>query len=973
MERSNEYNLRMSRRSRGRRRNHEPNMSVKSGTYQIHLSIPRSMLPGNISIKAANSRQRPMSPFERRPLSPHVQQPRSPIEHAQRPTSPFENQSASPSPRALPTKSSMFAVSLPMENLTPRSGQNGQGITIIPDPGELFSSPREIQNGHVLTPRSNTNGNTSFKVPPPLDLSAIVLPKSPNGVVKKQYEARSPTISQNFYRVGSRSAKDTVNRSKSFTARHFIKKSERNSSNTLPRSTSNYNFTSNGTFPRSMSPPLSSPVSSPRTPVNESPRPKSHYATVTPGGVLDDSVTSRSVLDTSVTSQSSFRGNMYETYRDLCRQNDMLFKDPDFPAMDESLFRQGKSPVGQIQWKRPGQLCKKPRFISNDVMDCKIRSGKLGSNWLIGCFTCLTGAPSLLKYCIPEGQEFGDKYAGIFRFRFWRFGQWTEIVIDDRLPTLNGELLYSRSNDPAEFWPSLFEKAYAKLQGCYEVFLGGVLGWSLQDITGGVTMATNIQDDPKFVQKVVDIGLSRASLIGASIQGTTNGKAKTIPTGLVAGHVYNVTGYAELPAISETKVLIRLRDCSGMSNWQGAWSEGSKHWGQLTYDVRAQVRKRKMEDGEFWMSFGDFIQIFTLLESCFLTPESWKLEPKIQYRKAWRSTQAVRQWRIGFNAGGPHTSPLVFSNCQFLMELEKPSCVMLSVLQKYRSSVNRVLLPVGCLVYNVARSFDTRLGYSEFNQLKLMFSTGLHQKRENTGLYILPAGYYLVLPVTGSQEMEGKFLLRIFTEGDSSIRELDEPDNVIPYQYDRKLDTTSLFSFRRKFLYAINQDDEVDAKGLQGILEYKQSELRNLWCCSSGNEDGFTFKPLRLSLETCKSAVAIADRDLNGRLNYDEFNHLLHLLMHWQEIYHKMVNGNGDMETYSLRNALKMAGFTVSNKTLEALVIRFANKGTITLESYVNALVKLSVAHQRRENLPKETSKDQSAFLQELLRTAIYS
>lgn len=40
-------------------------------------------------------------------------------------------------------------------------------------------------------------------------------------------------------------------------------------------------------------------------------------------------------------------------------------------------------------------------------------------------------------------------------------------------------------------------------------------------------------------------------------------------------------------------------------------------------------------------------------------------------------------------------------------------------------------------------------------------------------------------------------------------------------------------------------------------------------------------------------------------------------------------------------------GFTVSNKTLEALVIRFANKGAITLEAYVNALVKLSVAHRK--------------------------
>ena len=36
---------------------------------------------------------------------------------------------------------------------------------------------------------------------------------------------------------------------------------------------------------------------------------------------------------------------------------------------------------------------------------------------------------------IPDNKAdaFNEDYAGIFRFRFWRFGQWTEVVVDDRL------------------------------------------------------------------------------------------------------------------------------------------------------------------------------------------------------------------------------------------------------------------------------------------------------------------------------------------------------------------------------------------------------------------------------------------------------------------------------------------------------------------------------------------------------------
>lgn len=39
---------------------------------------------------------------------------------------------------------------------------------------------------------------------------------------------------------------------------------------------------------------------------------------------------------------------------DFFFSSDMLFKDVDFPATEESLVRHGKSPTGQIQWKRPG-------------------------------------------------------------------------------------------------------------------------------------------------------------------------------------------------------------------------------------------------------------------------------------------------------------------------------------------------------------------------------------------------------------------------------------------------------------------------------------------------------------------------------------------------------------------------------------------------------------------------------------------
>ncbi|XP_013770525.1 calpain-5-like [Pundamilia nyererei] len=163
-----------------------------------------------------------------------------------------------------------------------------------------------------------------------------------------------------------------------------------------------------------------------------------------------------------------FQGQSFHKLRRACLRRGALFKDPLFPATDQSLFYKRQPPPG-LTWKRPREICKDPRLFVDGISTRDLHQGSLGNCWMVAAISCLASEPSLWKKVIPDhlNQEWNPKrpdlYAGIFHFRFWRLGRWMDVVVDDRLPVSeDGVLLFCRSATPREFWSALLEKAYAK-------------------------------------------------------------------------------------------------------------------------------------------------------------------------------------------------------------------------------------------------------------------------------------------------------------------------------------------------------------------------------------------------------------------------------------------------------------------------------------------------------------------------------
>ncbi|XP_068107214.1 calpain-6 isoform X2 [Hyperolius riggenbachi] len=496
-----------------------------------------------------------------------------------------------------------------------------------------------------------------------------------------------------------------------------------------------------------------------------------------------------------------FRQNFLEL-KEECVKAGRLFEDPEFPACNESLFY-SKDPSHGTEWKRPGELCDDPYLFVDGISHHDLHQGKLGNCWFVAACSCLSLHKSLWRKVIPkwEEQEWDPKrphkYTGIFLFRFWCLGDWVDVVIDDRLPSADGSLLYCHSQVKNEFWCALLEKAYAKLSGSYEALDGGNTADAIVDFTGAVAEGIDLTDDKYRGNIAAQTNLfeellkvhRRGGLICCHLKASsTSDREGVTALGLVKRHAYSVTNIRRV-ALGEktlcfgkiTKLfLVRMRNPWGMREWRGAWSDESEEWKQVSKSEKAKLGLITQNDGEFWMTFEDWCQNFTNVDVCRVINTS-----HFSQHKTWEKGESLGQWTKNDNpllnrSGGCFNNiSTFFQNPQYIFEVSKEKDeVLVSLHQaapRRRRSGRRDNFIIGFEILKVEQNRECRIHKMQ-GQEKV--TTSVYAMVRSIFLRkVLDKGRYVIIPTTFHPDISCGFSLRIFTDVPSHFRELllDKP------------------------------------------------------------------------------------------------------------------------------------------------------------------------------------------------------
>ncbi|XP_070699002.1 calpain-1 catalytic subunit-like [Pempheris klunzingeri] len=670
-----------------------------------------------------------------------------------------------------------------------------------------------------------------------------------------------------------------------------------------------------------------------------------------PPGVCMNIINARNKQDGHGTAANpeKFLNQDFQQLKQYCLIRRVRYIDEMFPPDRNSIGDEILSPsdLARVVWLRPGKLVPNPSLTVDGVSRFDFGQGLVGNCWFLASIGALTFQNDILEKVVPLDQTFDEDYCGLFHFKFWRFGRWVDVVIDDKLPTINGRLIFVHSKDPTEFWPALLEKAYAKVCGSYSDMNAGTPSEALVDFTGGVHICINLSDPPPNLWELMCRAGRSKSLMGCGTpQGETSDNT-VLPNGLVQGHAYTVTGVKQLTSKEKLVQLVRLWNPWGQGEWKGPWSDRSPLWQTVSPQDR-ETCLSVVDDGEFWMTLEDFCKFYSDLDICCLCPDFLDGSSSCH----WKTSFYEGRWVAGTTAGGCMNSLESFwTNPQYRVKIDKlfNGCsatlgeknMLVSLMQKPDKRNRRLVqnLHIGFSIFEVTKEYEAHQGKfpaSFFSRNKPVAQTKTYMNaREVMEFTMLEPGEYLIVPSTFSPNETASFILTILSKAETHVNETSRGHSHNHMEVEEPEENgKDLENKRILFRQYSDKYEEVDAEQLQTLLNEKilSGDLKS---------GGF-------SIDACRSMVALMDTSITGKLNGEEFVRLWKKVVTYKEIFFRTdVSQTGTLSLSELRNAIMATGKRISDDMLNLMALRYgSSSGHLSLESFISLIIRFDCMYQ---------------------------
>lgn len=304
-------------------------------------------------------------------------------------------------------------------------------------------------------------------------------------------------------------------------------------------------------------------------------------------------------------------------------------------------------------------------IFKDGVANTDVHQQELGDCYYISALAVLNYEDVRDKFIFESEAEFMQ--CGAFCIKFYNNGKEDIVIIDDYFAFREGDDSHYNmciSDNYAELWPTIMEKAYAKKYGSFDNIEGGWVQFALADLTGGLPEKYG-REEPELqnLQKYWDIILEAFTdgyYLGCGTPSHQDGHDASSDMGLAQGHAYSILRAVEVDKIK----LLQIRNPWGRGEWKGDWSDDSELW---TTRMQNILKWETFEnDGIFWIEFTDFIAEFDDVYIC----------RSLNERNGWKHITIKDKWEGKYAGGIPgfHDDSEFTDLPQYEITINTPGC-----------------------------------------------------------------------------------------------------------------------------------------------------------------------------------------------------------------------------------------------------------------------------------------------------------